>query len=329
MHKTLMAFPMAITAAVAATAPALAAPDWSKAPARKAVLFFPGTSSMEWVLRGVEHGGAKAVKKNETCASCHDQEAADIGKKIVSGEKKELEATPVKKPGSIPVTIQAAYDASNLYVRVQWKDTGSNSGKKMDAQNAVKAAMMMDAGEVKWGVESGCWASCHHDLRSMPDVDANAAKNALAKKLGVQSDGPTKYLEESRTAISGKDKPRGGWDKLKPDAEVDAALKAGKFLDIVQYRSGAGARDGYVLDARRMKDVAGAAEGGKNGDTWTVTFKRPLAGGEGDHKIAAGKTYNVGFAIHDDHADARYHHVSVNYTLALDNPKADINAVKQ
>ena len=56
------------------------------------------------------------MKKHEPCRECHDQEADDIGRKIVSGEK--LEPKPIKgKPGVIPVTVQATYDAANLYVR--------------------------------------------------------------------------------------------------------------------------------------------------------------------------------------------------------------------
>ncbi|HYG86626.1 MAG TPA: c-type cytochrome, partial [Azospirillum sp.] len=38
--------------------------------------------------------------------------------------------------------------------------------------------------------------------------------------------------------------------------------------------------------------------------------------------------YTIGFAIHDDHTNARFHHVSVDYKLALDNPEAGINAIK-
>jgi hypothetical protein len=72
------------------------------------------------------------------------------------------------------------------------------------------------------------------------------------------------------------------------------------------------------------------AEGGKQGDKWVVTFERTLAAGAaGDHTIAEGKLYNVGFAIHEGHSNARYHHVSLGYTLGLDNAKADINVVKQ
>lgn len=36
-------------------------------------------------------------------------------------------------------------------------------------------------------------------------------------------------------------------------------------------------------------------------------------GGKGDHVIAAGKTYNFGFAIHENFSEARYHYVSLGY----------------
>jgi hypothetical protein len=58
-----------------------------------------------------------------------------------------------------------------------------------------------------------------------------------------------------------------------------------------------------------------------------VTFTRKLTGGEGDIALVAGKTYNFGFAIHDDYTHGRFHQVSLGYTLGID-AKADINAAK-
>ena len=43
--------------------------------------------------------------------------------------------------------------------------------------------------------------------------------------------------------------------------------------------------------------------------------------------MASGKTYNIGFAIHDDHTKGRFHHVSLGYTLGIDTD-ADIKAVE-
>jgi Ethylbenzene dehydrogenase len=330
MHKRL-AVSIAVGAAFAAgSAGTLAAPpDWSKVPAKTVTVFYPGVASLEWTLFGTEHGGARAIRKNETCASCHDSETADMGKKIVSGQKLEPDAASVKgKAGSIPVQVQAANDGANLYLRFSWKQPPSAGGKKMDEKSAVKVAVMFDEGKVEYGAIGGCWASCHHDLRTMPDVKADAAKHPRAKELDIRSNGPTKYLKESRSALEMKASPLGGWDKLKSEAEFAQLLKEGKFLELWQYRSGEPARAGYVLEARRLKAAPGIAEGKNEGGAWTVTFTRKLAGGDGSHTFAPGKTYNFGFAIHNDHADWRYHHVSLGYTLGIDS-KADITAAKQ
>ena len=42
-------------------------------------------------------------------------------------------------------------------------------------------------------------------------------------------------------------------------------------------------------------------------------------------ELEAGKTYNFGFAIHDDNAFGRFHHVSLGYKLGID-AKADVTA---
>lgn len=322
---------LAAIAAALAAGTAWAAPDWSKVPKKSITVFYPGVSSLEWTFIGTEHGGARAMRKGESCASCHSDEAGDMGKKIVSGQKLEPDAASVKgKAPAIPVVVQAAYDASNFYMRFTWKQPPAGGGKKMDQKSAVKLAVMFDEdGKVEHDALGGCWASCHHDLRSMPDVDANAAKHPRAKELDIRANGPTKYLKESRTALEMKAKPLGGWDKLKPEAEYAKLLSEGRFLEIWQWRSAEGPRAGHVLEARRLKEAKGLAEGKSDGADWTVTFTRKLAGGPGSHALAPGKKYNLGFAIHDDHADYRYHHVSFGYSLGLDNPKADINAVKQ
>ncbi|MBI2314039.1 MAG: hypothetical protein HYU77_16190 [Betaproteobacteria bacterium] len=312
-----------------ATGAGLAAPDWSKVPAKKTTVFQPGVASLEWILNGSDHSGVRGVRKGETCNACHEEELADIGKKIASGEKAEPKPVKGKAP-SIPVTVQATHDGTNLYLRFQYKAPAS-AGVKQDDKSQVKLAVMLDAGKVEYGTIGGCWATCHDDLRTMPDVNPDSPKHAKAKELDIRKNGPTKYLKETRTALETKNKPRGGWDKLKSDAEIQAALKEGKFLDMMQFRSGEGPREGYVLDARRLKAAPGLAEGKNEGGTWTITFTRKLAGNDPatDHALVPGKTYTIGFAIHDDWANERYHHVSLGYSLALDNPKADINVVKQ
>jgi hypothetical protein len=160
----------------------------------------------------------------------------------------------------------------------------------MDGQNPVKIAFMLDQGRVGMADQSGCWASCHSDSRTMPGA----------------ADSKKKYVK-------------------------DGSVAGGVFYDLVQWRSGEKKGfDGHVADTRVMEGGKAlvSAEGKLDGDTWSVVFARKFAGGEGDVTLAAGKTYNFGFAIHDDHAAGRFHHVSLGYTLGID-AKADITAAKQ
>ncbi|HDP90198.1 MAG TPA: hypothetical protein ENN42_09670 [Thioalkalivibrio sp.] len=62
--------------------------------------------------------------------------------------------------------------------------------------------------------------------------------------------------------------------------------------------------------------------------TWTVIFERDLDTGdlEGDHFIALDVPYTIAFAVHDDHAAGRWHHVSFPVTLGSDATGATIKA---
>jgi cytochrome c-type protein NapC len=117
--------------------------DWSDTPARIVTLFYPGQTSMEWTLTGKDHGGARPfIKAGDRCITCHDKETADMGKKMVTGEKAEPTPIPGKR-GSIPVTVQAAHDTENLYLRFEWADTDHVpvpfvEGGKMDPENPMK-----------------------------------------------------------------------------------------------------------------------------------------------------------------------------------------------
>ena len=289
MQKKLVASSIALALTCAAGGALAAAPDWSKVPAKKITAFYPGVSPIEWITKGTEHGGAKGLKKGESCAACHDEEAADMGKKMVTGQK--IEPHVIKgKAAALVVAVQAANDGTNLYMRFSWKQP-AGGGEKMDAENAVKLAFMLDDNKIDRANLSGCWETCHQDVRTMPDV---------------KDDKKTKYVKDGNVA-------------------------GGKFYDLLQWTSKANkGRDGYIADKRVMDGGKALVEakGEKKGDEWVVTFTRKLAGGgEGDITMASGKTYNFGFAIHDDHTHGRFHHVSLGYTLGID-AKADITAGK-
>ena len=316
--------------------------DWSGIEAREVTLFYPGQASMEWVLKGSDHGGKRAFMTGDRCFDCHEDEEVDIGDLIISGEK--VEPTPIPgKRGSILVNIKAAHDADNLYMQFQWED-GEHAdvpfadGGKMDADNPIKLAIMLttdseDDPKVEFAERSGCWQSCHHDVNYMPHQPDDAALSGPQSKQLDLSGGFTKYLKESRTEIeiAGKEgKKRGGWDKLKSDAEIQALLEAGSFMDLLRYKSGTGeSEDGYILAERVMTGGQGVNFSGELKDgIWTVEMTRKLTSDKaGDISMATDQWYNIGFAIHDDYSNSRFHHVSLGLKLGFDDEDAEINAI--
>ncbi|WP_405054133.1 ethylbenzene dehydrogenase-related protein [Thalassotalea nanhaiensis] len=329
------------SAAKAASADSLNV-NWNKASSTDISVFFPGTASIEWIL-GRHHGGKRAFTKGDRCIECHAEEIADIGQNIVTGEsEKELEPNVIpNKRGSIDVSIAATHDSESLYLKFSWPD-GEHApapfvdGGKMDPENKMKLAFMIASDDVEFADRAGCWGTCHADANSMPFAPEQEVLSGsdLAKRLDFNN-GVTKYLKETRSKLELKGrrgKALGGWDKLKSAEEIAEYQKAQQLMDIVRYSSGTKqVEDGQILDQRSMHGGQGAQAVAslKNG-TWSVEIKRKLISSKpGDVSIEAGKVYNFGFAIHDDYSDARYHHVSFGYKLALDNNEAEINAVKQ
>jgi len=317
--------------------------DWSAIEPKEIVLFYPGQTSMEWMLKGSDHGGKRAFVTGDSCFECHEEEEVDIGDLIISGEKAEPTPIPGKR-GSIAVNIQAAHDADNLYLRFQWEDTEHVAipfvdGGKMDPDNPIKLAIMLatdseDDPKVEYAERAGCWQTCHHDLNNMPHQPDKAllTSSPLAARLDL-SNGFTKYLKESRSAIeiNGKDgKKRGGWDKLKDEAEIQAALENGSFMDLLRYNSGSGeSEDGYILAERIMSGGQGVDFSGSLDDgIWTVEMIRKLVSDKpGDISMSSDQWYNIGFAIHDDYTSSRFHHVSLGLKLGFDDEDAEINAI--
>jgi cytochrome c-type protein NapC len=279
-------------AAGTAVGGSVTAMDWSKVPSRQIKVFYPGQAGLEWVMNKADHSSAAdIIEKKRACAKCHEGDANEVGAAIVAGKPVGVSKTvmepnpPAGKVGFIPVTVQATHDGNKIYFRFEWVPP-KNGDKKLDPKNEVKLTMMFDGGGTVEGSElNGCWGTCHVDLRTMKEA---------------KDDKKTKY-------INGAD------------------LASGKFMDLIQYRSGKGQApvDGWVDSERHMSGGKSQlkAEGRKEGNKWVVIFERALAGGgKGDHAITADKVYNFGFALHEDYTNARYHYVSLGYQFGLDKP---------
>lgn len=328
-------------AASGASGTVAAAVDWNAVAATDMTLFYPGQASFEFVQNGKQHGGARPLTiGGDQCTTCHAAELETIGNKIVQGTE-NTEPTPIPgKRGVINATIQAAHDGENVYFRLQWPDATHApvpfvDGGKMDPANQIKVAMMITGTGIEMGEQVGCWATCHADNTYMPfdpGAEGIAAQPDLAARLHAEKS-VTKYLSITRSDIEIKGKrgkPQGGWDQLKAAEEIEQYLKDGTFMDLMRVYADGSATNGYLLERRVDNGGEIAAEASLSAGTWTVVFTRPLVtGAEGDVPLEPGKTYTVGFAIHDDFAAARFHHVTLNTSLALDDANAKINVVKQ
>jgi cytochrome c-type protein NapC len=276
-------------------------------------LFAPGQASWEWVLTESDHSASKSVRKGANCRECHDGEEEKIGTLIASGKK--LEPNPIPgRPGSIKVNVKAARDKENLYVRLEWKGAPPGGGQKMDPDFQSKVALMFSDGTVKESKIAGCWGTCHDDAVHMASAEQG-------KKI-------TKYLFSSRTKVTRK----GGGESYKPDTEIKALLGGNAFLEIWRAKLNSGqpavAEDGYILDKRiKHKDAAINAQSQHADGKWTVVLSRKLKQpGTGYLGFEDGKVYPFGVALHDNHTEDRFHHVSLGYTLVLGKGKADVVA---
>jgi hypothetical protein len=247
--------------------------DWNKIPPTRITLFYPGQSSYEWI-HSSSHPGSSAVKGGQACVTCHNGSEKKLGEKIVKGGP--LEPLPVKgKNGAVDLNVQAAYDATNAYIRLQWKTMNPYPGTehqylrfdgkewkvygypKLDKvvqegkQPGIyedRMSIMIDDGKVANFAKQGCWLTCHDGQRDMPkqftpdEVKANALLSAI-RKNDVR-----KYLPATRNDPT-------DWKSGKSVEDI-AKLKAdGAFVDLIQWRAhrsnAAGMTDdGYVLEFR-------------------------------------------------------------------------------
>ena len=287
---------------------AFAAPNWGGVPSKDVALFSPGQSSWEWIM--TDHSGAEKFRAGKNCAACHVGDEKNMGALLVSGKMNE--ATPIAgKPGSLTAKVQFAHDSANFYVHLEFAE-GIQPNAKMDVSTATKVTMMIEDGGVPEANRAGCWGMCHDDSSLMPSGGGSTR---------------TMYLSKTRAALT----RQGGGDALKAADEL-AKLKAGGYVvEYWQARLNPGAAaiaaNGTIFDKREeVKPTAVSAEATYSGGTWSVTLSRKLSAGSGFVALVPGKRYTVAFAIHSAHTAKRFHYVSFERSLVLDQGTADFVA---
>lgn len=274
-----IAFSVAMLVSISASAADPAKIDWSKIKTSNIGMFYPGQSSYEW-LRSKAHKGAKKVATGAACVTCHSDADAEKEKGndlVVAGP---LEPMPVKgKSGYKDLSVQAAYDATNLYLRYEWKTDNPYPGSEhqylrfdgkewkvyghpkldkvvQDGKDAGiyedRMSIMIDDGKVADFGKQGCWLTCHDGERDMQKVATKEEVAANPMLTAIKKGDVRKYLPDTRTDPS-------DW-KTGKSVEDIAKLKAeGKFVDLIQWRAHRSnavgmADDGYVLEWRNSDE---------------------------------------------------------------------------
>lgn len=216
---------------------AFAAPDWSKIPTKNIEVFHPGVTPIEWATKKSEHSGSSGLKKGETCAGCHDEKgklSLDV-KRLAS---KDLEPKGAPKTMTFPVGVQAAYDATNLYLRLTFK-APAGAADPADKENEVKATVMFANDKVQQGEQVGCWATCHNDARTMPGADDKKTKYVKEGAMDLMQWKSAKGSKAVDGTVTDKRAMEGG----KADVKAEGA-KAGDTYTVTFTRKLAG---GVVL----------------------------------------------------------------------------------
>jgi cytochrome c-type protein NapC len=287
--------------------------DWSKVPEKKVMVFYPARVSYERLTMAKHSGRSRYEMGAKSCFGCHGNiDEHPLGDELVHDQ--EFENLPIpKKPGGVDMMVKIAHDATNLYVRLQF-NPGDQPDAAMDKTYETKVAMMLDDGGVPEMARGGCWIVCHDNLTRMPSGEGEV----------------TKYLGVSRISMD-----RNGGADIKPQADLDQLRADGNYLEYWQARLNKGAKavtvDGTILEKRAENpkpavsaDATRAADG-----TWTVTFRRKLIAGAPYKDIVPGKTYTLGFSMHAGHTEQRFHYVSFERSMVLDQGDADFVATLQ
>jgi cytochrome c-type protein NapC len=291
--------------------------DWDKAETMTIKLFYAGVASWQY-LKGEDHGeGADVVNKmKKNCQDCHISKDGvyDIrADQIVSGELKKLKSGESLEPqpvsgieGYKDVSIQAAYDADNIYLRFQWQGAGASVADPSLAQDGrADRVSIQVANKIRSFRNYGCLMVCHDDQTGMPEN-----KGEDVKLYG--------YYTRKKGNIVAQEK-------------LDSYLAKGQFVDMwtVHFEGEQViASDQYVLQDRIDDQNDLSATGSFEDGQYTVVITRKLDTGDtGDVVLEDGKAFDLSAGIHDNGNKGRQHYTSFAVSIGL-SKSADLEAYK-
>jgi cytochrome c-type protein NapC len=275
--------------AIALCAVQVRALDWAATTPAEIALFFPGQMSWEKALTASAHKGAPKIRAGESCAECHADETVEVG-------ASQAEAVRYAGRSAMTVQVRAAIEGGEIH----WQISGPLAG------GAPSVAIMLGTDAIKTTALAGCWGACHDDAPGMA--------SDTGQKLG-------KYLARSRL----KSTATGGGADVRPAADLEAALAAGEFFELIEVESSGKVERGHVLDRLHEKAVDGAGSMRVEGDRWIAEVKRPLAAAKpGEIALSAGAVYHYGVAVRDPGAKKHQHLVSLAHRFSVGGGSADL-----
>lgn len=312
--RSLLFLPLMLSVLFPGAAEGAGMPDWSNVAHKELTLFYPGVASWEFLV-GDDHrlGGREIKKGKKDCRHCHMSKEGELDLKaaeIASGSMKmkrshsPFEPEPqAGKKGTMKARVQAAYDAENVFVRVEWESKGAGWRSKGDPD---RVSLQVNRGEPSFA-KYGCFITCHNDLNTMPGS-------------------PSRREVAAHPAFEGRDDVRlyafyakSSWGASKHPERMKTGLID---LKAVEFENGkAVSKDGWVFDDRVWEEKDSSATGSWSNGMYSAVFKLSLkSAGRFDVAVSEGDVVPVAFAIHEEGASKRKHYVSFPLAIGLGAP---------
>jgi hypothetical protein len=263
----------------------------------------------------IDDGGVPNFATQGCWQTCHDGER-DSRKQPTADEVRATAFFQAIKKNDVRKYLPSTRTDANA----SWQ-----AGKSLDEIEKLKAAGgFLDL--IQWRAHRSNPVGMADDGYVLEYRNFDAGANPFASNMDGKTKQPRYMYDEKKSgkkALTEADINKPGNMLIREENAVafdpNAGWKAGDILP--QYYMSGSLAKGSAADNKQAKGTWA------NG-TWTVVWARPLKLANNDDKaLQEGKTYNFGFAVHDDNVTSRGHHISFPITVGF-GAKADVMATK-